>query len=250
MLRTNLLIWPLLLLLSACVTVNDGLDAGEKASRVNVELGMGYYQQGNLELANEKLVKALAQDPDSSQAHLAYAVLQYRFLDREKAEKHFREAIDLNSKNAQALHTYGAFLCNEDRIEEAEKLFMRAVEIPTYRTPEVSYTSAGVCLLELDSTQTKKASGYFTRALAIRNNYPPALVNLAEVSFNEKNFDLAGLYLQRLHQVSAPSARSLWLNIRNDLELNQRDKIGQMVDQLKTEFPDSKEYQAWRALQQ
>ena len=247
MLRTKFLLGPLLLMLSACV-VNDGPTPDEKASQINVELGMGYYQQGNLELANEKLVKALDQDPNSSQAHLAYAVLQYRYLDNEKAEFHFSKAIELDPVNSEALHTYGAFLCNEDRIEEAEKLFMRAVKNRNYRTPELSYASAGVCLLELDSSQTEKAKQYFTKALALRTNYTPALVNLAEISFNEKNHELAALYLQRLHLVSKPTARSLWLNIRNDLELNRNDNLAKLVQKLKSDFPNSKEYQAWLAL--
>ena len=123
MLRTNLLLWPLVLLLSACVTVNQGQNPDQKASQVNVELGMGYYQQGNLELANEKLVKALAQDPGSSKAHLAYAVLQNRFLDKEKAEKHFREAIDLDPKNAEALNTFGAFFVQRRPDQGIDQVF-------------------------------------------------------------------------------------------------------------------------------
>ena len=247
MLRINLKLWPMLLLLSACV-VNDGPTADEKASQINVELGIGYYQQGNLELANEKLVKALSQDPNSSQAHYAYAVLQNRFLDLEKTEFHFRKAIELDPQNSEALTNFGAYLCNDNRIEEAEKLFMQAVDNPRYRTPELDYTNAGVCLLKMDSSQTEKAKQYFTKALALRTNYTPALVNLAEISFNEKNHELAALYLQRLHLVSKPTARSLWLNIRNDLELNRNDNLAKLVQTLKTNFPNSKEYQAWLAL--
>ncbi|MDJ0832345.1 MAG: type IV pilus biogenesis/stability protein PilW [Gammaproteobacteria bacterium] len=245
--RINFLLWPWLLLLSACVTV-DGPSPDEKASQINVQLGIGYYQQGNLELAKEKLVKALAQDPNSSQAHLAYAVLQNRFLDREKAEFHFRQAIELDPKNAEALNTLGAFLCNDGRYQESVKLFMRAVKVPSYRTPELAFTSAGVCLLELDSSETEQAKEYFTKALAMRTNFPPALLNLADISFTEENHELAGLYLERLHLVSTPSARSLWLNIRNEIELNRRDKIDQLADQLRTNYPDSEEYQAWLAL--
>ena len=70
------LIWPLMLLLTSCVTVNDQKGSQlEKASKINVQLGIGYYHRGNHELANEKLVKAMRQDPKSSQAHHAYAVL-------------------------------------------------------------------------------------------------------------------------------------------------------------------------------
>jgi type IV pilus assembly protein PilF len=105
------------LLLSSCAMVPVGPTRDEKASKINVQLGVGYYQQGNLELANEKLLKALDQDPESSQAHFAYAVLQHRFLHKEKAEEHFRKAIDLNPENSEALSNFGAFLCIYNRVE-------------------------------------------------------------------------------------------------------------------------------------
>ena len=55
---------------------------------------------------------------------------------------------------------------------------MRAVNVANYRTPELAYTSAAVCLLELDPTETEIPKQYFSKALAIRNNYPPALLRL------------------------------------------------------------------------
>lgn len=117
--RINL-VW-LVLLLSACVMVQDGPTQDEKASKINVQLGIGYYQQGNLEQANEKLLKALAQDPLSSQAHYAYAVLQNRFLNAEKTEFHFKKAIEYDPGNSEALANYGAYLCNKGETQEAEK---------------------------------------------------------------------------------------------------------------------------------
>ncbi len=66
------------------MVVQEGGTKNEKASKINVQLGIGYYHRGNLESANEKLIKALDQDPKSSQAHHAYAVLQNRFQDKEK----------------------------------------------------------------------------------------------------------------------------------------------------------------------
>ena len=149
--RINLLL-PLLLLslsqLTSCVVVQENGSQQEKASKINVQLGIGYFHRGNMELANEKLIKALDQDPESSQAHHAYAVLQDRFQDKEKAEFHFRKAIKYDPLNSEALSNFGALLCSDGRVLEAEEMFLQALKNPVYRAPEVAYTSAAVCLLK------------------------------------------------------------------------------------------------------
>lgn len=246
--RINL-VW-LVLLLSACVMVQDGPTQNEKASKINVQLGIGYYQQGNLEQANEKLLKALAQDPTSSQAHYAFAVLQNRFLNAEKTEYHFKKAIELNPNNSEALTNYGAYLCNKGQVEEAESLFLRAVENPLYKSPELAYTNAAVCLLKADSKQTEKAKAYLMKALAARSNYTPALINMAEITFDEHNYELSQLYVDRFHLFGPPTSRSLWLNIQNEMNLNNQSKAFELAEQLKNQFPESKEYQSWIELNQ
>ncbi len=246
MLRINLA-WLLLLSLSACVVVDDGPTQMEKASEINVQLGIGYYHQNNLELANEKLIKALDQNPRSASAHHAYAVLQNRFRDKEKAEFHFRKAVEYNPLDSEALNNFGAFLCRDNRPEEAEKMFIQALENPLYKAPEVAYTNAATCLRQ-NNKKPEKVKEYLTRALGVGNNFRPALLLLAEISFEEKQHDLTTIYLKRYHLVGEPTARSLWLEIRNELELNHRDKANELAEKLKSEFADSPEFQSWLLL--
>jgi type IV pilus assembly protein PilF len=246
MLRINLLSL-LLLTLSACVVVDDGPTQNEKASDINVQLGIGYYHQNNLELANEKLLKALDQNPRSSAAHHAFAVLQNRFRNKEKAEFHFEKAIEYDSKNSEALNNFGAFLCRDKRSEEAEKMFLQALENPLYKSPEVAYTNAATCLRQ-NKKKPETVKQYLMKALGAGNNFRPALLMLAEISFEEKQHDLTTIYLKRYHLVGEPTARSLWLEIRNELELNNREQANKLAEKLKTEFADSPEYQSWLLL--
>jgi type IV pilus assembly protein PilF len=238
----------LLMTLSACVVVQEGPTQKQKASKINVQLGIGYYHQNNLELANEKLIKALDQDPESSEAHHAFAVLQNRFLNDEKAEFHFKQAVELDSSNSQALNNYGAFLCGRERYDESVVMFLKAVENPLYKTPEVAYTNAASCLRR-SGKEPERVKEYFRKALA-NSNYRPALINLAEISLDEERNDLTDVYLKRYHMVGKPDARSLWLSIRNELAMDKPSKARELADTLKTEFPDSEEYQSWLELEQ
>lgn len=240
----------ILLPLAACVTVTEGPTQNEKASKINVSLGVGYYQQGNLEMANEKLLKALRQDPDSSQAHHAYAVLQNRLLEKEEAEVHFRRAIALDSKNSEAFTNFGAFLCNDGKIEESEKMFLNAVDNPLYRTPEVAYTNAAVCLRKLDPPENERSKVYLTKALAARNNFVPALINLAELTLDTREYDLSRLYLDRYNKVTQPDARSIWAEIRQALAVDNTLLVDELAAKLTKDFSDSAEYLSWKALNQ
>jgi type IV pilus assembly protein PilF len=246
MLRINL-IWLMLFTLSACVVVDEGPTQKEKASDINVQLGMGYYHQNNLELANAKLIKALDQNPRNAQAHHAFAVLQNRFGDKEKAEFHFKKAIEYNSSNSEALNNYGAFLCQNKRPEEAEKMFLRALKNPLYKTPEVAYTNAASCLRQ-NNKKPEMVKEYLKKALGKVNNFRPALILLAEISFEEEKLDLTTIYLKRYHLVGPPTARSLWLEIRNELELDHREEAYKLAEKLKTDFADTPEYQSWLKL--
>lgn len=245
--HTRSLVFLLLPLLSACVAVVNGPTDTEKASEINVQLGIGYLQQNKLELANEKLLKALRYNPKSASAHNAYAILQDRLLVKDKAAFHYKKATTLDPKDSQAANNYGIFLCRNNKEAESEKYFLRALNNPLYRTPEYAYTNAALCLLKIN--RRDEAIVYLTKALAANSNFPIALITMAKIYFDDQNFKGAKLYLDRYHLVAKPSAKSLWLSIRAELELNKNRDVDELANQLQIGFPDSDEYQSWLAIQ-
>lgn len=234
-------------LLQACVTVDPAKGKNEKASAVNVQLGIGYLQQNKLELASEKLTKALRQDPKSAAAHNAYAILQDRLQQMDKAEYHYKKATSLDRENSQANNNYGVFLCRNGRELESEKYFLRALDNPLYSTPEYAYTSAAICLLKVD--QRDKAREYLRKALAVKIDFPAALLTMAELDFTEDDFSNAKLYLDRYHLAARANAKSLWLTIRTTLELDSDGDVAEFGQRLETDFPNSQEYQDWLKIQ-
>ena len=251
--RINKIVSLLILLglLQACMTVDsDQQTQDEKASAVNVQLGIGYLQQNNLDLANEKLTKALRQDPNSASVHNAYAILQERLLQTEKAEFHYKKATTLDPDNSQAANNYGAFLCRHGREMESEKYFIQALKNPLYSTPEFAYTNAALCLLQLgEPSETAKAKEYLRKAIAAKSDFGPALLAMANLLFDEGEYTAAKPYLDRFHLVAKPTANSLWLAIRNTLQIDGQGDVTELAQRLGNEFPDSEEYKAWLAIQ-
>ena len=237
----------LLGMLQACVAVNPQQTQNEKASAVNVQLGIGYLQQNKLELASEKLEKAVRQNPDSASAHNAYAILQDRLKQYDKAEYHYKRATELDPKDSQAANNYGAFLCRNGRELEAEEYFLQATKNPLYKTPEYAYTNAAICLLKIN--RVEPAREYLRKALASKSDFASALIAMADILFDEGDYEGAKLYIDRYHLVARPSAKSLWLAIRNTLQLDSRADVSEYAERLRKEFPDSEEYKAWRQIQ-
>src|SRR6186713_3301458 len=101
--------WALTLLLSIALGALAGCQSGpgssvkkddpatqrNDAARVHTELGQKYLQQGKLELALEKLSKALEFNPEYVDAHTVIAVLYENINDLPKAEEHYRRAAQL-----------------------------------------------------------------------------------------------------------------------------------------------------------
>ena len=235
------------MILQACVAVDPQQTQNQKASAVNVQLGIGYLQQNKLELASEKLTKAVRQDPDSAAAHNAYAILQDRLQQYELAEYHYERATELDPDDSQAANNYGTFLCRQGREREAEEYFIQATRNPLYRTPEYAYTNAAICLQKVG--ETEDALEYLRKALAAKSDFAAALLAMADIKFEAGDYEAARLYVDRFHLVARPSAKSLWLAIQNTLQLDGRADVSELVKELETRFPESREYQAWKQAQ-
>ena len=234
-------------LLQGCVAVTDGPTQEEKASKVNVQLGIGYLQQNKLELANEKLSKALRQDDQSAAAHNAYAILQQRLKQDDLAEYHFQRATELDPNDSNAANNYGTFLCNHGREKESEKYFMQALDNPLYSTPEFAYTNAAVCLLKIG--EAEQAKEYLRQALAQRSDFAPALFTMGNLFYDEADYESSKVYMDRYHLVARPSATSLWIAIRSSLNVEPDTDVSELVDRLRNDFPDSDEYKQWKEVQ-
>jgi type IV pilus assembly protein PilF len=208
---------------------------------VNTQLGLGYLRNGQLDLAWERLNTAVQADPNYATAHNGLALVYDRLNEPKKAEEHFERAIELNPADSAAQTNYGAFLCQQGRIEEGEKYFLKAVENPLYQKPAMAYSNAGMCKLRVDDRAG--AEVYFRAALRADPRFPVALMNMAQISFDDQAFMAARAYMQRYEEVSQHNSRSLWLGIQIEEMLGDKDAVSSLAMLLKANYPDSPETQ-------
>lgn len=239
----------LALLLAACAS-NSAAKTKKlhEAAAYNTQLGIAYMNQGDLSRAQDKLERALAQDPDNPDVHTAMAMLYARLNEPDKADGEFRAALRLAPKDPNVINNYAVYLCQIGRTDEGVKRFMEAAHNPLYTTPAAAYTNAGVCLHA--AKRDPEAMAQFHAALEMRPN------------FAEAEFQLASLQLQLGDLAAARTGLDNFMNAFNanpDLLLvayrvarAQNDKTGaqRYARKLQLDFPDSQQTRALATLQQ
>ncbi len=227
------------LLLSACSGQVKKAENKSKAADYNADLGVEYLRNGRLQLANDKLLKALEQKPDLAKAHHYFALLQQRLKQNNKAQHHFKKAIDLDPKDPELRNNYGSFLCGTNRYQAAIKQFLIAIKDPLYRTPEYAYTNAGICSYK--SNQPNKAEKYFRLALDKRPNFSSALLQLAKLYEGKNDLKRAHAFLSRYENVGKSTPEALQLCTSINKKMGNHKKANTCTSALLRLFPTSEE---------
>lgn len=234
----------LFVMLGGCASspVNkDGVDT-KKAAAVNAELGLGYMRQQEYEVALTKLKRALEYDPHYAPAHHYLGEL-YRRLERyDDADEHYREALDYTEGDASLIHNnYGAFLCSRDRFDDGIAQFQKVLDNPVYPRRDQVYENMGLCMER--KADMARAEKYLRQALQLNSQLPKSLLAMGRISFAEKNYLSARAYLQRFQAVPGirHTPESLWLGIRVERILGDKNALASYGLLLKSKFPDAPE---------
>ncbi|NBB93260.1 MAG: type IV pilus biogenesis/stability protein PilW [Gammaproteobacteria bacterium] len=208
-----------------------------RAADVNTRLGVGYLERGDLQLAMEKLQRAIEFDAAHVPAHVTLALVQERLGREVRARQSYREAVRLAPEDGGTLNSYAAFLCRQGEHRQAEEYFSRAVADPFYETKEVAHTNAGACAIQ--SRNHDRAEEHLRAALAINAEYPDALYHLANLYYQRDDAFRARAFLQRFEAVSGDDPAALSLGYRIERRLDNEREAARYLERLESRFPDS-----------
>lgn len=249
MLRNFFLVILTVLVIAACSSTSTRENAGrttsatqnQTASNYNVQLGLGYLQQGDVQRSKQKLLSAIQQDPNSAPAQGAMGYFAETTGNTAAAENYYRKAVELNPTAGAAQNNYGTYLCRQGHYQEAEQHFLLAVQDPTYlKTAEV-YENAGLCAMQIPDNA--KAMTYFTKAVTQDPSRAESWLELGQINFQQKNFAQAQQDLTHYMQLTPePSAEALWLGIRLAREQKDTTTAGRYTLTLQIKYPNSEEY--------
>ena len=221
------------------VTASDETDRSKRA-RVRMELATGYYGRGQMTTALDEVKLALIADPTSSAAYNLRGLIYVNLGDDKLAEESFRRALQLNSRDADAMQNYGYFLCQKKRYPEANAMFDQALAEPRYRDSARTLLTKGVCQAFAGQLPASEAS--LSRSYELDPNNPSTSVNLSEVLYRLGDYERARFYIRRVNAVpTLVGAQTLWLAARIEQHLGNRSGAQDFGDQLRKKFPDSRE---------
>lgn len=221
--------------------------AKERVARTNTELGLGYLQQGDRKLAIEKLQRAIDADANYAPAQHTLAIAYQEFGQMDLAEQHYRIALKLLPQDGGVHNNYGAFLCGQGRFAEGEEQFRVALHDPTYATPATALENAGLCALRVPDFD--KAENYLRQALKVDTNLPGALLGMARLQFDRKQYLNARAYFQRYEVIAPLPAQGLFVAVQTEHQLGDHEAAKRYMTQLYTHFPDSSEAQQIKTLE-
>ncbi len=216
-------------------------DARTRA-KLHTELASLYFQNSNLIVALEELTIAISIDPNYAQAYSTRGLVLYHIKELESAEKDFRQALSLNEKDPEINNNYGWFLCRTGKERESIAFFMKAVNDPLYRTPEIAHLNMGVCYAKFGELALAEES--IRKSLRLAPESLQAYFHLASISYQRAEYASARDYLMNVVRRSEPTAEVLWLLLRVERRLGDRNAENSLASQLRRKYPDSPEYQA------
>jgi type IV pilus assembly protein PilF len=245
------------LLLLACGCAGTGADSTSYApkavadsdeltrARIHTELAAGYLELGNYGVALQEAGEALKADPNFAPAFSVLGLIYMELRDDRAAESNFQRALRIAPQDSDVNNNFGWFLCQRKREQESIKYFLAALRNPLYATPDKSWVNAGICARQ--SGDLTAADDYFQKALKLRPAQPQALLQLADMAYKRKNYPEAKAYLIRIQRDVEPPPELLWLSLRVERALGDRNAEASLGFQLRKNYPESREARALAA---
>ena len=223
------------------VTDSDEPEARKRA-RIRLELAVGYFEQGQTTIALDELKQSLAADPNFGDAYNLRGLIYMRLNDFRLADESFRRAIALNPADSNNHHNYGWLLCQQGRYADAAPFFARALANPQYGDRPKTFMTQGLC--QMKAGQPKLAEESLTRSYELDAGNPITAYNLALLLYQRDELVRAQFTIRRINNSELANSESLWLGIKVEHRMANRDAEEQLAIQLRKRYPQSRET-AW-----
>ena len=215
--------------------------AAERA-RLHTDLGSGYYERGQMDVAIGELNTAVKLDPNYAPAYNIFGLIYAVLGEDSKAEQNFERALQLAPNNPDIHHNWGWYLCQHKREREALAQFEAAISDPLYRTPEIALVNAGRCAQAIGDNAA--AEGHFRRALSGQPNNVLASYGLAQLAYKQGRYDESRALMRRVIQTNNAPPEALRLGMCVERKLGDRQSEASYISQLRNRYPDAPETRA------
>ena len=212
----------------------------ERRSMVRFELANAYYAQGQFATALDEIKRSLAINPNFGPAHNLRGLIFAGLGDDAQADESFRRALQINPRDPDAMHNYGWFLCQRQRVPEAVAQFNQALAQPQYRDAARTLAARGVC--QARANQWAEAEASLMRSYELDPSNAGTALNLSDVLLRRGELTRARFYIGRVNALPAVSnAQTLWLAARIEHKLGNTIAARELGERIRARFPQAPE---------
>lgn len=216
-------------------------DSDEPQSRKRatnrLKLAVLYFQDAKYNFALDEVKQAILADPAWFEPYGMRGLIYLQSGEYAQAEASFQKALSLNSQASDIMHNYGFLLCKMKRPTEAMKMFAAALADPAYGQRAKTWSEQGNC--QLANGQKAQAEASYMHSYELDAGNPVTGYNLANLLFQRGELVKAQFYARRVNNSDRASAESLWLGIKIERSLGNKEAQTQLEAQLNRRFSQS-----------
>lgn len=223
-------------------TASDETEVRRRA-RIRMELAIGYFEQGQDEVALDEVKLALASDPMYADAFNLRGLIYTRMNEAQLADESFRRALELNPRSGDVMHNYAWFQCQQNRLPQAIELFNRALSSPNYGSAARTWLAKGTCQVRAGALADAEVS--FSRSYELDAGNPVTALSLSRLLLSRNQLDRARFYVRRVVGSEFVSPEALWLAARIERRAGNLDAAMQLGTEMRRRFPQAREVLAF-----
>jgi type IV pilus assembly protein PilF len=250
------LVLGIALLAAGCVTTGGGVGQGtaeqavsqqtttsdtQQRAKVHTELGSLYLEAGRFGVAQDEARIAVGADPSYAPAYNLLALIHMNLRENAAADEEFQKALRLAPNDPEINNNYGWFLCQTDRPKQSIPHFTAAIKNPLYTTPTKAMTALGICYIKLQDDAA--AEDFLWKAVRLDPANADAKYWLADLYYRKGRYFEARNVVNDLSRELEPNPPLLWLGLRVERKIGDREAEARYASQLRRKFQGSPEYQ-------
>jgi type IV pilus assembly protein PilF len=223
----------------SAISSRSPISEEQHKAKVHVELGSLYLIDGRPSVALEEARIALSADPSYAPAYNLLGLTHMTMGEPKLAEENFDKAMRNAPGDPEIQNNFGWFLCQNGREKRAIEFFTAAARNPLYATPGKPLTNAGMCAVRIKDD--KAAEDFLLRALRLNPGNTQALYWLADIAYRQGRHLEARQWVSDIEKTMEPSAEVIWLALRVERKLGNREIEARHASQLRRRFATSPE---------
>jgi len=174
------------------------------SSQLRLRLAAEYLKQGLMSESIEQAEEALRTDPQNSDIRVFLGGVYSSLRMYPQSEEQYVKILDVDPKNAEVMIYLGALAAEQDDIQKAERMFLKAAQVPENDRAHLAHFYMARTYIGGKEKDFNKAIKSIQTALSIKPDFEEAVLTLADIYQVQDNQPKANALLESFHRQFGP----------------------------------------------